>query len=75
MSKLDDIYARCDVSNNRTENPLSAPEFKQSIKATFLELIGEDETIDPIGNGLQYNLECFAHNELRAELRKKVEEL
>lgn len=41
---------------------------KTDIKAA----IGEDEDQDPLNNGIQVELEAFAHNQLRAELRQKL---
>lgn len=79
MSKLDDIYdgykreagwARLESTNpERTRNEAW---LSGQIKALFLELIGEDEPFKG-----EYEDECDqeSRNGLRAELRKKVEEL
>lgn len=71
--------------------PLQSPEAKVALltlyKETMLELIGEDEdnTVKDIGPsigvagcatcGLQEDCICGIRNELRVELRKKLEEL
>lgn len=34
---LDEIYYRCDVSNNRTDNPIPLEEFKAQIRTKLLE--------------------------------------
>ena len=79
MSKLDEI-----VSYN--EN-VPSERIKEEIKALFLELIGEDEVfIDiPVVNhlgevtdtikGETYTPYMIAKNQLRAELRTKVDSL
>ena len=45
-AELEEIYQRCDVSNNRTDNPLSSEKFKAAINAycyrQVMELIGGD---------------------------------
>jgi hypothetical protein len=44
MSKtLEDIYQSCDISNNRTDDPLSLEEFKTELLAL---LLGEDAPRD-----------------------------
>lgn len=85
MSKLDDIlvpikytdgFSADEAEFEMSRNP-SLQQDKQKIKDLMLELISEDE-IRPSGgpkrNGIEQGLRR-TRNKLRAELRKKVEEL
>lgn len=77
MSKLDFIISaifyggvQSTVKGAIIKTPtLSKEDGKQQIKSLYLELIGEDEKTDP------YSPTGHKENQLRAELRKKVEEL
>lgn len=75
MSKLDDTlteahYAHYDSIDGTDECKAAISEAKRAIKDLFLELIGEpDERYKGDNDGYGWR------NDLRAELRKKVEEL
>lgn len=74
MSRLDDIqfFYKGEAITLRHK-----PEAKQQVKDLFLELIGEDEIRPPEGpkrNGIEQGLRR-TRNKLKAELRKKVNEL
>jgi hypothetical protein len=79
MSRLDDALKIIDYDGGYV--PDNVPESKQAIKALMLELIGEDETLT---NTTEYDKKSWVEqennisigaNQLRATLRKKVEEL
>jgi len=42
-----------------------------AINALNKEAIGKDENQDPLNNGVRVELEAFAHNQLRATLRRR----
>jgi len=67
MSKLDEIFKPVYAGSSDDDSVSKA---KEDIKALMLELIGEDET-----EGVPGLMKKNVRNNLRAELRKKVEEL
>lgn len=82
MSKLDNILlGDVDGRNGSTLRAFAQTteyaESKADIKALMLELIGEDVTIAPHEKKGTISMEGLfkSRNQLRAELRKKVEEL
>lgn len=80
MSKLDDIVDSLpDTAAGQSFRFKYPPAKKQAIKELFLELIGEGEDRgDPSYYGLKPTAITYRReyrDELKAELRKKVEEL
>jgi len=73
MSKLDDILEQLELINKARTGLLLGylPQTKHEIKALMLELIGEDG----IPKDRLHKSVVRIRNDLRAELRKKVQEL
>lgn len=69
LDPLDEVLAEL---QGQMVNVPATMKAKQAIVVLFLELIGADETIDGSSLANQIALSC---NELRAELRAKVQEL
>jgi hypothetical protein len=74
-SKLDGILKFNEPNSWESDQKVA----KQQIKDLMLELIGEDEAVmrytisrEPVG---ARSMKCDIRNKLRAELRRKVEEL
>lgn len=65
---LREIYERCDVSNNRTENPLNSDEFVAAINKAVSEIVIRD---DELGEWVQTPAPPFdiAPAELHREVR------
>ena len=72
-SKLNDWFIKWNEQAVLYWTPELEVEAKQQIKALMLELIGEDH--EPGNDRLTPYHDTVAQNDLRAELRKKVEEL
>ena len=71
MSKLDDILIELiEAVNPDAYMVKSRNVARKEVKNLFLELVGEDVGLDGDAYGIHE-----AQNDLRAELRKKVEEL
>jgi hypothetical protein len=69
MSTLDDI-----LDDHHAHAFESTKDTKAAIKSLMVELVGEDEPLDPTKNfAKQYKED--SRNQLRNELRKKVSEL
>lgn len=85
MSKLDEIFEQyTNLLRGYAGDKITNTEAKQEIRDLFLELIGEDEHVMGVAalmdesSGKKEVIQAHrsqATNELRAELRKKVEEL
>lgn len=83
MSELENIMR--DLSNlsyRLATNPIGDKtlsrltyDAKKEIKDLFIELIGEDYKADPLGLPLQQDLEHYARNLEKQELRQKVQSL
>lgn len=76
MSKLDDIFKgkiSFEDDGDKIEAVFDAPLAKQEVKQLFLDLVGEDE---PDTRKDSYSVTAIYkdyRNDLRAELRKKIE--
>lgn len=72
--RLDEIYLRCDVSNNMTDDPLSQDEFKAEIKQLFLSIVGDDYVFQRPKESYLPNvyIHLKAKNELRQQLRTTI---
>lgn len=73
MGKLEDIL---DVTTYTAwENDCDTDRLKQQIKALMLEVIGEDESTEGYAKHNGERMAREDRNQLRAELRQKVEAL
>lgn len=72
-------YSARHYAHNPDVADMSIDEAVDELKELMLELIGEDEDAGVFEDGTTgeviQNLEAFAHNNLRADLRAKVEAL
>ncbi len=77
MSQLDDALEQAVTEDPEGNFYISKSKAKNNVKALMLELLGDDQDVATAIRSGSYDLhrQALIRNELRGELRKKVEEL